>query len=415
MEPNVVKLPGKGNYALIIPGQIVYGLEVSSPDELSQLVKEVSLTGLMAKPEIKSKVSEIGLIPTFGCNLYCVYCYARGGESWEVLEDAVVRKVLDDIRKTEGHDKLKIDLLGGGEPLLNLGWVKRAETYAKTLFREVNFSVVTNGTFGTQTLDWIAATKAEIQISYDGVMQELQRPYQNGSSSKKKVQENIRKVASMGVPLSVSCVVTARGINTLRQTLDELLSMGVKTVEFEAARGTTMSRKTDWTEPNPIQFADALLDVISYACSLDKGIEINTGYFSIPGVDEGYCGISGRSRVITPHGLVTACLEVSRPADPYADKVIYGKVDNDRIVIEAEKKAFLKNFDNLAGRGGCLGCNLRMLCQGGCPLAGVWEKGLPVRKSTYTCTLEHYFLPRLLLMMAENPDVAAVVANNVEI
>lgn len=82
----IAELVGENNYAVISPDRLVFGLGAST-QELQQLVAEE--TALLALPseEVVGSSQEVslGLIPTFDCNLRCGYCYARGGESKEVL------------------------------------------------------------------------------------------------------------------------------------------------------------------------------------------------------------------------------------------------------------------------------------------------------------------------------------------
>lgn len=410
MKPSIVELPGKGNYALILPNTIEFGLDVSSKEELISWINDIeeswTASDQIDNPNLKS---EIGLIVTFDCNLGCIYCYARGGESRETMLFTTATEAINFVHEKEGRDCLIINLVGGGEPLLNLDLVRDIVEYAKSVFKSVEVNVVTNTTFGKKTLDWILTNKIVVRSSYDGEMQDKQRPYRNGSSCKKTVVENIRNLVAENNPLTVSCIVTENGVNTLRKTIDEMVDIGVGAIEFEVARKTSVSRNSGWNEPNPFKFADALLDVIGYAANMNGKIQVSTSYFSVPRVGGNYCGVSGKNRIITPSGLVTSCLDVSRVNDPYAEKLIFG----DTILKSSENKAFLENFENLSARG-CFGCNLQMICQGGCPMAGLWEHGLPVRKSMYTCTFEHYFLPKLLLAMAENPDVVTVLTGESE-
>jgi uncharacterized protein len=415
MKSNIVSLPGGNNYAIILPGTIMYGLEVNSNEELSELIKEAE----EYQPESQKNqnihpFSTIGLIPTFDCNLRCIYCYARGGDSKEVLLFTIATDAIKYIFEKEKNDSLKIDLVGGGEPLLYIDLVRDIVDYAKSLFKNVEVHVVTNTTFGKKTLDWITKNNVLVRVSYDGVMQEKQRPFWNGRSSKQIVTSNINKLVDSKIPLMVQCIVTSDGVNTLRKTMTELINMGVKTVKFEAARSTDVSRKANWVEPNPVIFAKALLDVIEFASEQDKDIKIDTGYFSIP--NEGnYCGIFRHNRMITPTGLITSCLEVSRPTDPYSDKIIYGEVSQGKIVFDPDKHQGLSKIDISKQIGGCISCNLQMICRGGCPMEGIWESGFPLRKSRYTCAVEHAFLPKLLLDMAKDPKIVSVVANEAQI
>jgi len=393
----------------------MYGLDVNTESDLAGLIKEAEEYEDNSYIETGNpSVSTIGLIPTFDCNLRCIYCYARGGDSKEILSFTVATDAIRYIHETEGNDSLKIDLVGGGEPLLYIDLVGNIVHYAQTLFKNVEVHVVSNTTFGKKTLDWITANNVLVRVSYDGVMQDLQRPFVSGQSSKLIVTGNIRNLVDAKVSLMVQCIVTSNGVHTLRETLNELIDMGVNTVKFEAARSTDVSRRANWTEPNPVEYANALLDVIEYAAEQKKDIKIDTGYFSVPN-ETGYCGISGHNRMITPTGLITSCLEVSRPTDPYSDKIIYGEVSNGKIAVNFDKQRELNNINLSKQIGGCASCNLKLICRGGCPMEGIWEYGFPLKKSGYTCAVEHVFLPRLLLRMAEDPKIVSVVANEVKI
>jgi hypothetical protein len=46
-------------------------------------------------------------------------------------------------------------------------------------------------------------------------------------------------------------------------------------------------------------------------------------------------------------------------------------------------------------------------------MANIWRNGLPLKKSAYTCSIEHALLPNLLLIMAENPIIMDIVMENI--
>lgn len=62
--------------------------------------------------------------------------------------------------------------------------------------------------------------------------------------------------------------------------------------------------------------------------------------------------------------------------------------------------------------GGCSDCSLRLICHGGCPMSSIWKAGFPVRKSVYTCSVEHVLLPELLLLLALDPRIARIVVED---
>jgi len=412
-NPCVVRLPGTKNYAVIAPGLLLFGLGASSV-ELEGLIKEARANNEETGKAKEKTFSTIGLIPTFDCNQRCIYCYSKGGESVEIIPLSVAQDALKYLKKTERQNTLKIHLVGGGEPLLYKQWVFDMAQYAQTLFEFVEFHIVSNGTFDNDVLQWIYENNCIVRISYDGAMHESQRPLSTGGSSKELIRSNIKALVSHAVPIMVQCIVTSFGIDTLRETVDEVVSLGVDVIKFEAARATDVSRFVEGLEPDPEKYAQALLDVIVYVGEKYPNVMVDTGYFSEPS-ENYYCGLCVNNKMLTPHGLITACLEVARPTDPYADKLIFGAVENGLIVLDPKKLDYLATLNYTEERGGCTNCNLRLFCHGGCPMEGIWEHGFPFRKSSYTCKIEHSFLPKLLMLLAENPQLANILVNDAEI
>jgi len=409
----VVKLPGKNNYAVISPGLLLFGLGASE-FELNKLIKEANNTKVDEAESENTTFSTIGLIPTFDCNQRCIYCYSKGGESTEVMPLGIAKDAIKYLKDSEQQNTLKIHLVGGGEPLLNKQWVFEISEYAKSLFEVVEFHIVSNGTFDGDVLRWIYDNHCDMRISYDGFMHETQRPLETGKSSKELVRSNIKSLVAHSVPVMVQCIVTSLGLKSLRETVDEVVSLGVNVIKFEAARATGVSRFVEGLEPDPKKYAQALLDVIVYVGKNYPNVMIDTGYFSEPS-EYYYCGLCGGNKNLTPHGLITACLEISRPTDPYSEKLIFGSVENGLIISDQAKLDYLATLNYTKEIGGCTECNLRLICHGGCPVEGIWEYGFPLRKSSYNCKVEHSFLPRLFKLLAENPELTNVLAVDTEI
>lgn len=407
----VVTLPGERNYALISPGRIVYGLNASE-EELKELINEDESTLNRNKPKekIRNMVSgvSLGLIPTFDCNLFCVYCYSRGGETKEVMPLEIGMSAIRNADASHRMKFLRLYLVGGGEPLLHIDLVKELVAYARELYQEVEVNVVTNGTFDGGVVRWLLANKVHVRVSYDGVMHSVQRPSVNGRSSSCVVENNIKRLISGGCSPIVQCIVTKAGINTLRSTVDLLHGLGVRTVKFEPALITDVSRVSGDIEPDPKMYAEALLDVIQYVADENLDLKIDTGFFSEPS-DDYYCGMGISNRIVTPHGRVTSCVEVARPDDPHAEFVMVGEVGKAKLLIDSKKRKQLLTLHYKNQVGGCKSCNLRLICHGGCPMANIWRNGLPLRKSMFTCVVEKTLLPKLLLLIALNPKVAEVI------
>lgn len=405
----VVELPGQRNFAVIYPGNILFGLGASEKD-LINLIKEAS-DETIEDSSGNTENASLGIIVTFDCNLRCEYCYARGGESKEIISLKVAENALKSIREGNDGKFLNLFLVGGGEPLLHFRRVVEIVNYAKLLFQQVQINVVTNGTFGKEVLTWLIDNKADVRISFDGVRQNIQRPFPDGSESSGIVVANIKNLIKSGVDVVVQCIATAQGLDSLVETVDLVDSLGVKSIKIEPALATDVSRATLSMEPNPVKFSQTLLKVIKHIANKDYKVTLDTGFFSEP-TTEYYCGMPNSNKVITPYGLITSCVEVARPTDPYANVIIYGKVGNG-LEFDLNKKLQLEKLHFMNQLGGCSTCNLRMICHGGCPMASIWKNGLPLRKSKFTCAVQHSFIPELLLLIAVDDRIGPIVIDKV--
>jgi uncharacterized protein len=407
---DVVKLPGDGNFALISQGRIVYALGATA-QELQQVLEEErgreTIKPLEEDALLVPSVT-LGLIPTFDCNLGCIYCYARGGESKEILSLETGKEAILSASTVDNRDILYIYLVGGGEPLLYINLVRDLVAFANTVYKTVYVNVVSNGTFDQDVLDWLISINANIRISYDGVMQDVQRPYADGRPSSVDVERNIQMLVARGASVIVQCIVTKAGIHSMRDTADKVHALGVDSIKFEPALATDVSRANAEMEPDPQVYAEELLQTILYIAEQGYDLTVDTGFFSEPALDH-YCGMAVSNRVVTPQGKVTACVEVARSTDPYASLLLIGEIKDGKMAIDPERRKALLGFHADGQIGGCSTCNLKMLCHGGCPMANIWRGGLPLRKSMFTCTLEKVFLPKLLLMLAEDPRISGIV------
>ncbi|TRZ77228.1 radical SAM protein [bacterium] len=416
----LIDLPQQKNYAIVSPHRIVYGLNASR-EELNTLIEEEEKEQSLKVDQCKDnkdnmnlQSASIGLIPTFDCNLKCIYCYAQGGETKKTMSLKTMKSAIEAVARIQNNscNQLDVYLVGGGEPLLPFELVREAIAFAKSLCKTVNIHVVTNGTFGNDVLQWLIINKVDVRISYDGYMHNIQRPFATlyNRSSKKIVRENIEALTSNNIPVIVQCIVSNNGLNSMRQTIDEVIAMGITTLKLEPVLTTGISRATKDMEPNPTKYAEALLNAIEYIAKLENDLKLDTGYFAEPS-NADYCGIRRINKTITPDGLVTACVEVSKETDPYADPIIYGKLDGRCTVTNQQRLNLIKTL-HYSNQEECAKCNLRFICQGGCPMASVWRSGFPPKKSSFTCAVSHKLIPELLLKIANNPKIAKVVFND---
>ena len=410
-ENAVIVLPGKGNYAITLPGQITFVLR-ATPQELLEVKSGLLQEYVPEESVISTPRASLAVIPTFDCNLRCIYCYAKGGESKEVVKLKYVRRALKYQReKNPNAQWLDLYLVGGGEPLLHFELVKEIFALAKCFSKEVQIHIVTNGTFKENVANWLIEKEVDIRISYDGVAQSFQRPFSDGKESVNDVERTIKYLVASNIEPTLQMIVTSRSINQMIESALKAIEMGIKVVKVEPALSSEVSRGGKSVEPNPVSYARKLLELIRYVAQHKLPLKIDTGFFTKPATGF-YCGMANENFTLTPDGLITPCVEVARQFDPYMNKIGIGSVRQGSIALNNGNLLWLKSLSYKTQLGGCNNCELRMLCLGGCPMANIWRNGLPLKKSAYTCSIEHEFLPKLLLMIAKEPIIMDVVMEN---
>lgn len=410
-ENCTIILPGNGNYAITLPGQISYVLEATS-EELDIARKEILASYIYEEDFCVQNSTSLAVIPTFDCNLRCVYCYSKGGETKKTIQLDYIKQALDYKRKSNPNvDWLDLYLVGGGEPLLDFEIVKSIVSLSKEFFDKVQMHIVSNGTFDDEICNWLIANEVDIRISYDCIAQQYQRKYANGESSVSIVENTIKKLVSAGINPLLQTIITSDSISLMKENVLKAVELGVHIIKMEPALSSAISRAKKSLEPNPVEFAINLLEVVKFIAQNNLPIQIDTGFFTKPAIGS-YCGMSLGNFTITPDGIITSCVEVAKNSDPYVNQVSIGTISKNGLSLNQKNINGLKIFDYRHQLGGCSNCELRMICLGGCPMSNIWKNGFPLRKSNFTCAVEHNLIPNLLLMMAENEAIFNIMMEN---
>lgn len=412
-QVSAICLP-ENTVAVISQERIVFGIDASK-QEIDNLIEEELLLQKNDTDTVecfdKARSTVLSFIPTFDCNLRCRYCYARGGESNKTIDIELAKSIIKNSAKETKIDYLDLYLVGGGEPLLNTGVAKQIVAEARDNFKSVIMHTVTNGTFGQEIRDWLPIIDCRIRVSYDSIGHDKNRPYKSGKQSSLNVRENIKWLVNHKIPTIVQCIITKENADNIEQTIADIANLGITVVKIEPVLATGVSRADKEMMLNPYTFAAILMRAISFVSDNDINLKIDTGYFSEPS-DEHYCGMTNGNKIVTPDGLITSCVEVAKHSDPYSKNIIYGHIEEGRMVMDAEKTNKLKSFVSVEQ---CQECQFLMICKSGCPMANIWQGGLPIQKSSFTCAVEKTFLPKLLLAISKNPTIGDIVLDRAEI
>ena len=180
--------------------------------------------------EIENSQVQLMLVPTYGCNLACTYCFQHGIEGKPLL---ISRETVDAFfdyaeKNFSGKAQKPFITLFGGEPLINSPAQRGIISYIidKCAGEEYQLSVVTNG---YDLEDYISLLEKveikEIQITLDG-SREI-HDSRRGTSNKKgtfdRIVEGIQAAVDRKMPINLRSVVDLENIEdmvNLAQFLD---------------------------------------------------------------------------------------------------------------------------------------------------------------------------------------------------
>jgi uncharacterized protein len=169
-------------------------------EAVSEVTRENVINDFINTDQITFEVTE-------RCNIDCDYCaYGSLYNSYDKrynkkLAFQSVKLLLDrfvELRKSKGSINYKKKLFVsfyGGEPLMNIEFIKKTVNYFSEVGIEVTFSMTTNGLLLRKHIDFLVENKFKLLISLDGNESHNQyRKLFNGKDSYDLVYQNIKYV-----------------------------------------------------------------------------------------------------------------------------------------------------------------------------------------------------------------------------
>ena len=160
-----------------------YGLLTKAEtEEIDSELSELERQGVLNSPATVYNLNCTGEIKALclhichDCNLRCPYCFAKDG-TYNTPKDYMTFEVgaaaIDFlIEKSKNRQNLEVDFFGG-EPLMNMGVVKRIVEYANEKVKEagksIHFTMTTNGVLlSEENRRWLNDNMFNVVISIDG-------------------------------------------------------------------------------------------------------------------------------------------------------------------------------------------------------------------------------------------------------
>lgn len=196
------------------------GFSVETDDEERALAAEAYATYM---EELDKTETQLVVVPTFACNLSCVYCYQ---EPFAPLSGGIIS--VEHIAALFAYiDRFHLDeeprpylTLFGGEPLVDAGAnhdrIERILAAAEE--RRLGVAVVTNGFAIEAYLAQLSRSLIrEVQVTLDGppIMHDRRRPLAKGGGTFEQIARGIDALVAANIPVNLRIVVDRENLLTL--------------------------------------------------------------------------------------------------------------------------------------------------------------------------------------------------------
>ncbi len=331
------------------------------------------------------------------CNMRCSYCY--NGRKFDKAMPVDIMKQGIEMAMT-GRDA-RISFFGG-EPLMAFDEIQWAVEHARKREAEikdipVRFSLTVNGTLlDARKLAFLKKERFHLVVSIDGSKQahEITRPMKNGNSSYNEIVANLKAALKTIPSTETLSVIDPANVMFLSQSLDALLAIGVKNINF------SLNYEADW-EANDLSTLQKELQKVGerYMSLYRQGKEVAIDLIDSKIVTHLKDGYSCRDRCKFGHGQITVApsgrlypCERLVGEDSKSDVTI-GHVDTGVDLEKVVTMADAKNKPDLD----CENCALVNRCMYWCGCVNYATTGRVNETAGILCTLE-----QMLILEADN-------------
>jgi uncharacterized protein len=195
------------------------GFVVESDDDDRRLLADATAT---FTDEAARTPTQLIVVPGFGCNLACTYCYQEPFEPTRgLVEPAVIDAFFAWVdRFHAGEDPAPYITLFGGEPLVDTPAHRdRVQRYLDgTRARQLSLAVVTNGYDLEAYVPILAAGPVrEVQVTLDGppAVHDGRRPHAGGGATFDRIVRGLDALVAAKIPINLRVVVDRANLTAL--------------------------------------------------------------------------------------------------------------------------------------------------------------------------------------------------------
>ena len=275
------------------------------PSDKDECAYYNQISSLMRIYGRKKGIRGYTILPTFGCNARCIYCYEEGVKQTSMTSETV-EQVIRFIVDTHEGEKAKLTWFGG-EPLLGEKIIDRICEGLRQAGVDYKCSMISNGSLITpevidkMTGDWHLH---RIQISMDGAEQDyiLRKHYYTDHDYYHRVMEAISLLSEAGINVSIRVNVDERNWDRIPRFLEDMKN-----------EVTNKDNVGIYFSPlNAVRISDSEVEL--WAKIKDAGdLIIQAGFKCVPyiglklGFKGNHCMADGDGVLVCPDGSISLC------------------------------------------------------------------------------------------------------------
>ena len=331
------------------------------------------------RDELDNTQVQLMFVPTYGCNLACVYCFQQGIDCVpELASKETIDAFFDYANATFSGEKKPFITLFGGEPLVNSPAQRTVmEYFIERCAREgYELSAVTNGYDFTEYLNLLEKVKVkEIQFTLDGsrAVHDSRRATANHKGTFDRVVAGIEAAVKNKMPVNLRTVVDMENIRdlvNLAEFLDQKGWLDLPPSLFKTQIGRNYELFECYAKPQHLLSEVELWGRISAFSKTYpilskfhrpdfKGVRhiVDTGEMYMASFDT--CPAGKSEWVFDLHGKIYGCT-ASCGREEYLLGTYWPEVNLNTKAISTWRQRDVKSIPE------CAGCKYDVICGGGC-------------------------------------------------
>ena len=315
----------------------------------------------------------LGIIPTRGCNMSCVYCHFEGPSApRDLMRPEIAIAAVDwaagQLAKA-GESRFHIQFFGG-EPFVAPEIVEivvhraRHVSAQKGLIPYLDAS--TNGLFSERQCQFIGDYFDGIVLSLDGPpeFQDKYRPVAKGRPSSAMVERTARCLSEMPLSLCLRMCVTQESVSRMEEIAQWMIeTFSPSTLNFETLTPGESAAQAGLAPPDPYQFAVHAEG--TYRIAEAAGIQAVYAAAEASPPRWSFCPVGNDVVIISPDGRLSACYLLPEEWQRRGLNLDFGRLDAHKGVTFFPDR--LEQVRRLPARKSrCADCFCQYACAGGC-------------------------------------------------